>query len=148
MKVVTGAIAALSTLVLFAAVSPRAKADDWNKKTVVTFKEPVEIPGHVLLPGTYVFKLMNSDTDRDIVTVRSEPGNQLEAIELAAPAYRLRSTNHSVFQFEQRSPQSPEAIKDWYYPGDLIGIQFLYPTQPAGAEELAASHTHGKGASA
>ena len=29
------------------------QADEWNKKTVLTFSQPVEIPGHVLPAGTY-----------------------------------------------------------------------------------------------
>src|ERR1035441_6043392 len=42
--------------------SPGAKADDWNRKTVMTFSGPVEIPGvhlvgwAVLPAGTYVFR--------------------------------------------------------------------------------------------
>ena len=43
------------------AKASNAKLDDWDKKTVVTFSQPVEIPGGIVLPaGTYVFKLLNS----------------------------------------------------------------------------------------
>ena len=44
------------------AFSAGAKADDWNKTTVVTFSEPFEVPGvgaQVLPAGTYVFKLLD-----------------------------------------------------------------------------------------
>ena len=54
-------------LALMGAVfSPGAKADEWNRKTVMTFSGPVEIPGvhlkgwGVLPAGTYVFKIMDS----------------------------------------------------------------------------------------
>jgi hypothetical protein len=52
-----------------------ANADEWNEKTVVTFSGPVEIPGvhlagmGVLPAGTYVFKLLDSDSDRHIVQI-------------------------------------------------------------------------------
>ena len=50
------------SLVVLAAL-PSAKADDWNKKTTVTFSAPVEVPGvgaQILPAGTYVFKLLDS----------------------------------------------------------------------------------------
>src|SRR5580693_309782 len=49
-----------------------AQADDWNKKTVITFSGPVEIPGvhltgwSILPAGTYVFKILDSQSDRHI----------------------------------------------------------------------------------
>ena len=49
-----------------AACSPSAKADAWDRKTEITFNEPVEIPGvHMpgfgMLPaGTYVFRILDS----------------------------------------------------------------------------------------
>ncbi len=45
----------LVALVTFVA-APIAKADAWDKETIVTFSSPVEVPGQVLPPGTYVFK--------------------------------------------------------------------------------------------
>ena len=34
--------------------------DEWDKKTIFTFNAPVEVPGKVLTPGSYVFKLLNT----------------------------------------------------------------------------------------
>lgn len=51
---------------MVSAFAPAAIADDWNRKTVVTFNGPVEIPGvhltgwSVLPAGTYVFKILDS----------------------------------------------------------------------------------------
>ena len=39
---------------LAALLAPRVQADEWNKKTDVTFSQPVEIPGMVLPAGKYV----------------------------------------------------------------------------------------------
>src|ERR1039458_1916872 len=66
-------------LALMGAVfSPGAKADSWNRKTVMTFSGPVEIPGvhlkgwAVLPAGTYVFKILDSKSDRHIVQIFSQ----------------------------------------------------------------------------
>ena len=53
-----------ATLLASSSVMPSAKADEWNKKTVVTFSAPVEVPGKVLPEGTYVFKLADSQSNR------------------------------------------------------------------------------------
>ena len=52
-------IAALTCLCI-AAMSCTIKAGEWDKKTIFTFSGPVEVPGAVLTPGTYVFKLLNT----------------------------------------------------------------------------------------
>jgi len=37
-------------------LAPSARADEWDKQTIMTFNKPVEILGQVLPPGTYVFR--------------------------------------------------------------------------------------------
>ena len=53
-------------------VALNVKADAWNKKTIITITEPMQIPGATLTPGKYVFKLMNSSSNRHIVQVFNE----------------------------------------------------------------------------
>ncbi|HLH41287.1 MAG TPA: hypothetical protein VKX39_19215 [Bryobacteraceae bacterium] len=110
----------------FALVSP-IRADEWDKKTIVTFSAPVEIPGKVLPAGTYVFKLLNSVSNRNIVQVFDKDEKKLFATILAIPDYRLQPSDKPVIRFEERSSGSPEAIKAWFYPGDLYGQEFVYP---------------------
>jgi len=110
------------------AFSPGVKADEWNKETVVTFSAPFEIPGGVILPaGTYVFKLMDSSSDRNIVQIFSQDRMHLYATILAIPNYRLRSTDRTVMTFGERAAGSPEAIRAWFYPGNNWGQEFVYP---------------------
>ena len=106
---------------------PQAKADDWNQKTVFTFSGPVEIPGQVLSPGTYVFKLMDSQSDRSIVQVFNKNENHLYGTFLTIPDYRLTPRGKSVITFEERVAGAPEAVKAWFYPGDNYGHDFVYP---------------------
>ena len=64
-----------------------AKADEWNKKTTITFNQPVEIPGMVLAPGTYVFELMDSPSDRDVVQI-------FNAVHRAGAVHPRRNAQH------------------------------------------------------
>jgi hypothetical protein len=116
------------------AFPPRTKADEWNKKTTVSFNEPVEIPGvgaQVLPPGTYVFKLLTSQSNRHIVQIFNERGDHVYATILAIPNYRLKATDRTVMTFRERAAGEPEAIRAWFYPGNNWGQEFVYPKRRA-----------------
>ena len=51
------------------ALAPSARADEWNKKTILTFSGPVQIPGATLPAGSYVFKLADIPGNRHVVQV-------------------------------------------------------------------------------
>jgi hypothetical protein len=118
-------------LAVFGAVVPRATADEWDQKTVFTFSGPVEIPGQVLPAGTYVFKLADSQSDRNIVQVFSQDERHLFATFLAIPDYRLQPAGKTIITFEERPAGSPEAVKAWFYPGENYGHEFVYPKPKA-----------------
>ena len=120
-------ILCLATLMAGAAMLPSAKADDSNKETIVTFNDAVQIPGQVLPPGTYVFKLADSQSDRHIVQIFTEDESDLVATISAIPAYRLNPTGDTLITFEERPSGSPEAVKRWFYSGELSGVGFVYP---------------------
>lgn len=104
-----------------------AMADEWDQKTVVNFNEPVEIPGQVLPAGTYVFKLAESQSDRNIVQVFSEDERHLYGTFLTIPDERLRPASKTIITFDERPSGSPEAVRSWFYPGDEYGHDFVYP---------------------
>jgi hypothetical protein len=107
-----------------------ASAQTWNKKTVVTFSAPVEIPGvgaQVLPAGTYVFKLLDSKSDRHIVQIFNKNQTHVFATILAIPNYRLKATDKTVMTFAERKAGDPQAIRAWFYPGDNYGQEFVYP---------------------
>jgi len=125
-------------LALMGAVfSPVAKADDWNRKTVMTFSAPVEIPGvhlkgwGVLPAGTYVFKILDSASDRHIVQIFNQDQTQVLATILAIPNYRLTATGKTVVTFSERPAGEPEALRAWFYPGRQWGEEFVYPRAKA-----------------
>lgn len=113
-----------SALILTPAI-PSARADLWNQRTVVTFNEPVEVPGAVLGPGTYVFKLANVQ-DRDIVQILNQRETRVIASEITVPALRATPAGKTIITFEERGGNSPDAVHDWYYPGTIYGHQFIY----------------------
>jgi hypothetical protein len=132
------AITTVSCMTLIgAALAPSAKADEWNRKTVITFSGPVEIPGvhlagwGVLPAGTYVFKILDSQSDRHIVQIFSEDEKTVYATILAIPNYRLKATDKTVVTFRERPAGEPEALRAWFYPGRNWGEEFVYPKAKA-----------------
>lgn len=104
-----------------------AGADQWNKKTTVTFARPVELPGIVLPAGTYVFKLADSNSNRHIVQVFNADESQIFTTILAIPNYRLTPTDKVVMPFDESAPGNAEALRAWFHPGDNFGQEFVYP---------------------
>jgi len=107
-----------------------AMADQWNKETRVEISGPLEIPGKILAPGKYVFKLLDSQTDRNVVEVFAvdESGKQsLVNTILAIPAYTMDTPDKPVINLEERPSDRPQAIHSWFYPGDNYGWEFVYP---------------------
>jgi LPXTG-motif cell wall-anchored protein len=108
-----------------------ARADEWDKKTVLTFTQPVEIPGRVLPAGTYTFKLADLMGDRHVVQIFNADGSQIVATVITIADDRLTSTDQTVIKFGEMPGGSPDAIRAWFYPGNTIGQAFVYPKSRA-----------------
>lgn len=127
-----GCLALMGTM-----LAPNARADDWNRKTSITFSGPVEIPGvhlagwGVLPAGTYVFKILDSQSNRHIVQIFNKDETTIYATILAIPNYRLRATDKTVITFRERPAGEPEALRAWFYPGRNWGEEFVYPKAKA-----------------
>jgi hypothetical protein len=109
-----------------------AAADQWNKRTFVTFSQDVEVSGTVLPAGTYVFQLADSQSGRHIVQVFDQQGGILTTA-LTFPAARSRSTDDTRMAFDENAAGSPHPIKTWFYPGCLDGEEFLRPNRSKSA---------------
>jgi hypothetical protein len=132
-------IAAAFCLIFIAAVMApvtTAQGQNGDKKTVVTFNEPIEIPGGVILPaGTYFFKLLNADTGRYIVQISNEHETHMFATLITIQNFRYHPTDQVVMTFAERQAGAPPAIRTWFFPGEKFGREFVYPK--ARALELA-----------
>ena len=105
----------------------RAQADQWDKKTILTVDQTIQIQDTLLQPGTYIFKLMDSSSNRHIVQIFNSDQNHLINTVLAIPNYRLEPTGHSRFMFYETPPGYARAMRAWFYPGDNFGQEFRYP---------------------
>jgi hypothetical protein len=125
--------AIFSAAIALLAATTAIHADVWNKKTKVTFSAPFQIPATsgskvmTLGPGTYIFRLVESNAARHVVQVTDESGTKVYSTILAIPDYRLNPTSKTVMYFTERASGAPQAVKSWFYPGDNMGQRFVYP---------------------
>ena len=119
-------VLAAATLVASLSV---VRADTWDKKTIVSFSQPVEVPGAILQPGKYVMKLVDSQSDRHVVQFTNERQNHVYATTIAVPAYRTQVTGSTVITFYEAAAGQAEPIRNWFYPGDNFGQEFVYPKE-------------------
>src|SRR5579875_1587036 len=122
-----GALAVTGLTLLGMSFVPKAHADAWDKMTVVTVNEPIIAGQKVLDPGTYVWKLMDSPSNRHIVQIFDKNQQHLEETILAIPNYRLQPTGKTQFSFWETPAGVPKAVRAWFYPGDNYGQEFAYP---------------------
>src|SRR5579884_1527636 len=99
-----------------AMLAPNALADQWNKRTILTVNEPIQVPGKVLQPGKYVMKLMDSPSNRHIVQIYNGDESNIVTTILALPNYRLEPTGKTEFGFWETPPGQPRALRAWFYP--------------------------------
>ena len=129
MKVFTKCFAVVCVFALFLFIMPSASADENDNMTKVTFTGPFEVPGvgaQVLPAGTYVFKLVDSVTNRHIVQIMNEDQTHIFTTILAVPNHRAHSTGETVMTFKERGAGEPEAIRTWFYPNHRMGEEFVY----------------------
>ena len=126
--------AAFSVAVLCLMFSNTASAQLSDRKTLVTFSAPVEIPGaksQVLPAGSYIFRLVDSKVDRNIVQILSKDEKHVYANVLSIPNLRLEATDKTVITFEERATGQPPAVRAWFYPNERWGQEFVYPKTKA-----------------
>src|SRR5689334_12782518 len=116
----------LAAALLSAVTLPQARASEMDKKTFLTFNRSIEIPGMVLPPGDYVMKRADRSLP-DVITFTNRRENHVFATVFAIPTYRDVATSDVVIITEERPSNQPEALKKWFYPGDIVGAEFRYP---------------------
>jgi LPXTG-motif cell wall-anchored protein len=109
------------------ASAPRAKANDYNKRTLLTVKQTIQVKDTVLKPGQYVLELQESDSNRHIVELFNRDETHILGTYLTVPRYRVHDPDKSTFTFWETPPGTAKALRAWYYPGDGMGEEFPYP---------------------
>src|SRR5829696_7440910 len=107
-----------------------------NQDTFFTFSQPVELPQTTLPAGTYFFQLMDSPSNRHIVRVMSQDRTKLHATLMAIPYYSTdRPSDDPQVRFLEvpaaNGAAASNAIKIWFYPGNTVGHEFIWPRDKA-----------------
>jgi LPXTG-motif cell wall-anchored protein len=108
----------------------QARADQWDRKSILTVNQTIQVTDTVLQPGKYVFKLADSSSNRNIVQIFNSDQSHIITTVMAIPARRVQPTDKSEFTFWETPPGTAKALRDWYYPGDYVGQEFRYPKEP------------------
>jgi len=118
----------LAALLIALSLCPSLKADPWDKKTIVTFDQDVEIPGQVLPAGTYVFKLFRSDSDRFIVQVWAEGESQLLATLTTVGDSYPNPSGKAYFVLDMSGTDEgyPPSVTAWFFGVCDEGRDFIY----------------------
>jgi hypothetical protein len=105
--------------------------DEWNWQTRFMLSQPAEVPGLVLEPNTrYVIKVLDSPSERHVVQIYNDKSKMLTMFMCAADE-RTIPTDETVFTFIETQAGYPMPIKEWFYPGHLDGLEFIYPKKQA-----------------
>lgn len=122
------ALTVLSGIAFAASIAPfHAKADAWDKKTVLTVNQTIQVRDTVLEPGQYVLRLYDSQAERHVVQIFNADQSHLINTVLAIPRQRMEPTGETQFTFWETPAGKARAMRTWFYPGDLTGQEFPYP---------------------
>ena len=125
----------LSVVMVFTSLLQDPSTYEWNKKSTLTADRQVEFPGLVLEPGTYIIKLKEASDKRSQVQILNQDETQILATVLAVPDHRMRPEDQSEFTYHDVKGDGPAAVRSWFFSGDLVGLEFVYPV--ARAREIA-----------
>ncbi len=120
-------VVAVLTCVMVSATS----AQPADRRTYFTFSAPVEVPGATLPAGKYLFHVMDPFMGSKVIQVKSADDQTALAMFITASAERMQPAERPEIRFMETPAGSPPAIKTWWYPGALIGWEFVYPKEQA-----------------
>jgi hypothetical protein len=108
------------------------RGDDWNLATKFEVNHPFQVPGMELQPNTpYVIKILESPGARNVVQVWNEDQQEMLTMFMGISSERDEAEDNTVFTFIESQPGVPLPIKEWFYPGRLTGLEFVYPKDQA-----------------
>jgi hypothetical protein len=115
-----------------------AHADESDEATFMTFSVPVQIPGHVLPAGTYLFERADHGSEPNVVQVFSSDRTILYGMFLTIATERQDPTGDTTVTLAQPESGGTPVLVKWFYPGRDIGHEFVYSKQTE--QELARDH--------
>src|SRR5437660_348095 len=113
-----------------------------DDRTEFTFNAPVELPGVTLPPGTYVFRFVDGTTGKKVMQVLAkDDSNKTYGLFLTITAIRPKPSDDAELRFLETPAGKPAAVKTWWYPGNSIGREFIYPKEQARRLAMATNTT-------
>jgi hypothetical protein len=122
--IVVGLIIAFTLIFELAAL-----ADEFDHATVITFTQPVQIPGQVVPTGTYLFELADHGTETHVVQIFSADRSVLYGTFLTSSTDLQEPVNDVEVTFAEPEAGGPPVLLKWFYPGSEIGNEFVYSKQ-------------------
>jgi hypothetical protein len=130
-RIITSACAAAAVLAMSVAPA-HAQGGPMDSRTEFTFNQPVELPGVTLPPGTYVFRFVDPTSGRKVMNVQArDASNKNYGMFMTISAERPRASDDAELRFLETPAGQPAAVKTWWYPGNTIGREFIYPKDQA-----------------
>ena len=129
---------------MFAAVnvaSALAQGGPIDSRTEFTFSQPVEMPGTTLPAGTYVFRFADATTSKTVMQVLDKASNKTYGLFMVINAQRPKPSDDAELRFLETPAGKPAAVKTWWYPGNSIGREFIYPKSQARRLAMATNTT-------
>jgi hypothetical protein len=128
---ITTAFAA-AMMVTLSPAPAHAQGQPLDARTEFTFNQPVELPGVTLPPGSYIFRFVDGTTGRKVMQVQAkDASNKTFGMFLTINAERPRPSDDAELRFLETPAGQPAAVKTWWYPGNTIGREFIYPKSQA-----------------
>jgi hypothetical protein len=129
---------------MFTSVNARpamAQTQPMDDRTEFTFSSPVELPGVTLPPGTYVFRFVDASNQKKVMQVMTKSDQKTYGMFLTINAIRPTPSDDAELRFLETPAGKPAAVKTWWYPGNTIGREFIYPKSQARRLAMATNTT-------
>ncbi len=131
-KRLTISACAAAMLTAMSATPARAQGGPMDARTEFTFNQPVELPNVTLPPGTYVFRFVDATTGKRVMQVQAkDAGSKNYGMFMTISAQRPKASDNAELRFLETPAGQPAAVKTWWYPGNTIGREFIYPKSQA-----------------
>jgi hypothetical protein len=120
-------------VVLVCALASGANAFTSDKRTYFTFNQPVALPGMTLPAGTYMFRIANTETSRNVIQVANKQGTESYALLNTVQATRPDAPKDSEIRFLETAAGAPPAVGTYWYMGERTGYEFIYTKEQLAA---------------
>ena len=131
MRLMTAACAA-AMLLTMSATPALAQGQPWMRAPSSLSISQWRCRDVTLPPGTYIFRFVDATTGRKVMQVQAkDASNKTYGMFMTITPQRPRASDDAELRFLETPAGQPAAVKTWWYPGNTIGREFIYPKSQA-----------------